>query len=219
MTNIHDMGGRHGFGAIVSKLDDQPFHTHWEARVFALTLAVGAWGRWNVDATRHQRELIPAPAYLRMTYYERWLTALVEQIINAGLATRAELMHGTSAPGAAKLVPALIADRVGDMLARRRLAVRATERSARFAVGAHVRARNFEPVGHTRAPRYVRGKQGEVVRLHGAHVLPDSNAHGRGGRPEPLYNVRFAARELWGDTANARDGVHLDLWESYLEPA
>jgi nitrile hydratase len=55
------------------------------------------------------------------------------------------------------------------------------------------------------------------VRWHGAHVFPDANAHGLGEQPRHLYTVRFAARELWGEAANPRDSVCLDLWEAYLE--
>ena len=57
----------------------------------------------------------------------------------------------------------------------------------------------MHPVGHTRLPRYARGRAGVVERVHGAHVLPDANAHGAGEQPQWLYTVRFAARELWGD--------------------
>jgi nitrile hydratase len=56
-----------------------------------------------------------------------------------------------------------------------------------------------------------------VTALHGAHVFPDSHAHGNGEDPRPLYTVRFAAQELWGHQANPRDTVSLDLWEPYLE--
>jgi nitrile hydratase len=89
----------------------------------------------------------------------------------------------------------------------------------RFKAGDAVRARDLNPHGHTRLPRYAKGRAGEVVRLHGAHVLPDSNAHFRGEAPEPLYTVRFSARELWGEAANPRDNVCLEMWERYLEPA
>jgi hypothetical protein len=82
-----------------------------------------------------------------------------------------------------------------------------------------VRTRNIHPRGHTRLPRYARGKLGQIERCHGAHVFPDTNAHGLGEQPQPLYTVRFAARELWGDAAEGRQSVSLDLWESYLEPA
>jgi nitrile hydratase len=60
---------------------------------------------------------------------------------------------------------------------------------------------------------------GEVVRWHGAHVFPDANAAGRGEDPHHLYTVRFSAQELWGEAADPRDSVRLDLWEPYLERA
>jgi hypothetical protein len=52
---------------------------------------------------------------------------------------------------------------------------------------------------------------------HGAHVFPDTNAHGLGENPQHLYTVRIAARELWGDSAESNESVLVDLWESYLE--
>ena len=58
-----------------------------------------------------------------------------------------------------------------------------------------------------------------IVARRGAHVFPDSHAHGKGEDPKPLYTVRFMARELWGAEANPRDSVCLDLWEPYLEHA
>ena len=88
----------------------------------------------------------------------------------------------------------------------------------RFAVGDRVRARTLNPTGHTRLPRYVRGHTGVVVLYHGAHVLPDTNAHGAGEQPQPLYTVRFTARDLWGPEAGTTDTLSLDLWESYLDP-
>ena len=81
-----------------------------------------------------------------------------------------------------------------------------------------VRARIINPEGHTRLPRYARGKRGVIHRCHGVHVFPDTNAHGRGEDPQPLYSVRFDARELWGESAEGNHAVHIDLWESYLLP-
>jgi nitrile hydratase beta subunit len=88
----------------------------------------------------------------------------------------------------------------------------------RFGLGDRVRTRNVHPRGHTRLPRYVRNKQGVVERVYDAFVLPDTNAHGQGEKPEYVYCVRFDAREVWGDSAEPREVVHVDLWESYLEP-
>ena len=88
-----------------------------------------------------------------------------------------------------------------------------------FAVGDAVVTRNLHPPGHTRLPRYARGKRGVIQRLYGAQIFPDTNAHGLGENPQPLYAVRFEARELWGEAAESDQTVSLDLWESYLERA
>ena len=89
----------------------------------------------------------------------------------------------------------------------------------RFRVGDAVTARNIHPRHHTRLPRYARGRRGEIVRDHGVFVFPDSNAQGKGERPQHLYAVRFSARELWGPEAAESDNLFLDLFEDYLEPA
>jgi nitrile hydratase len=89
--------------------------------------------------------------------------------------------------------------------------------AACFEPGDPVVTRNVHPRGHTRLPRYARGKRGVVNRVHGAHPLADANAAGQGPRMEPLYSVRFDAQELWGESADGRGSVYIDLWESYLE--
>ena len=87
----------------------------------------------------------------------------------------------------------------------------------RFAPGDRVVTRNVHPTGHTRLPRYARGRRGLIERVHGVHTFPDTDAHGLGPQPHALYSVRFEAEELWGPSADGRGGVYLDLWESYLE--
>jgi nitrile hydratase len=89
----------------------------------------------------------------------------------------------------------------------------------RFKVGQQVRARNINPVGHTRLPRYARAKSGVIERDHGVFLFPDTNAHFHGEKPQHVYSVRFSARELWGDAARPQDAVYLDLFDDYLEPA
>lgn len=217
MNGVHDMGGMHGMGAILPERDEPVFHHRWEARVQALVRAMGAFGRWNIDASRHQRELIPAAEQLRMSYYERWLAGLTELLLRHGFVTAKELASGKAAPGEAKLTPALPAARVAAFIARGSPASRESSREPRFQPGQRVRARNLNPVGHTRLPRYVRGKSGVIARVHGVFVFPDTNAHFLGETPQHLYSVRFDARELWGEGAPAADAVYVDLWENYLD--
>ncbi len=219
MNGVHDMGGMQGMGPIQHETDEPAFHARWEGRTYALTRAMGAWRKWNIDASRHQRELIPPAEYLQMSYYEKWFTALLEQIVSSGLATRQETESGKRARGSPKAKPPLTAGKVPSAMARNVSTRRDGTVAPRFHVGQAVRARNLNPLGHTRLPRYARGRQGAVDRDHGVFVFPDSNAHFLGEKPQHVYSVRFPARELWGEQASPRDSVYLDLWDDYLEPA
>src|SRR6201988_3420691 len=109
MNSVHDMGGMHGMGPVQYEKNEPVFPELWEARVFALNRAVRAWSKWTGDASRHAVELIPAPEYLRMSYYEQRLHALIELMVESGLVTRAEVESGEPAPGSPKAAPALIA--------------------------------------------------------------------------------------------------------------
>jgi nitrile hydratase len=213
------MGGMHGMGPIEYEKNEPVFPEPWEARVFALNRAVRAWSKWTGDASRHAVELIPAPEYLRMSYYEQRLHALIELMVESGLVTRAEVETGKLALGSPKATPALVASDVPSMVAKGKPASREVQVQARFTVGQQVRARNLHSTGHTRLPRYVRGKPGTIYLDHGVHVFPDTNAHSLGENPQHLYSVRFAARDLWGEQASSRTSVYLDLWDDYLEHA
>ncbi|HYM92054.1 MAG TPA: nitrile hydratase subunit beta [bacterium] len=219
MNGVHDMGGMHGMGPIQYEKNEPVFHARWEGRAFALDLAMRAWRKWNIDAHRHEIELIPAAEYLRMSYYEKWTASLVELMVKSGLITRAEVESGRPAPGLPKATPPLTAEKAPAMLRTGALARRNVSVTPRFQVGQRVRARNMHPTGHTRLPRYTRGKLGTVERDHGVYVFPDTNAQFLGEKPQHVYSVRFAARELWGEQAAPRDAVYVDMWDDYLEPA
>jgi len=205
----------HGLGPIAPEPGEPVFHTEWERRVHALVIASPTRG--NIDAGRHQRELIPGPDYLRMNYYEKWFAALTQMLLQGGAVTAGELASGAADPAAPKATPRLAPEAVAPALSRSGSYQREQAAAPVFKAGDKVRARNLSPIGHTRLPRYVRGRVGVVERCHGAHVFPDSHARGRGEDPHPLYTVRFTARELWGPDAPDRDSVSLDLWEPYLE--
>lgn len=226
MTRIHDMGGRFGDGAIPGKSGSgKVFEERWHARALALTLAAGALGHWNIDMSRHSRECLPPKDYVRFSYYEKWLAALAGLLVQHGLVTTGDLSDPDHIPKCAAHQKILRPARVSTVLGRGSPYTRPVAQPAKFAVGAMVRAKrnSGNPMvkgGHTRLPVYACGRHGCIVKCHGAHVLPDSNAHGLGEAPEWLYLVQFTAAELWGpDTENPDDTMALDAWESYLEAA
>ena len=218
MNGVHDMGGMHGMGPVVHESNEPVFHEPWEGRVYAITRAIrAAGGRQNLDNSRYQLEQLPPADYLRMSYYERWYARLVKQLVANGTITSDELERGHPAPGSTKGTPALAGATVGEMVTKRNSARRDAAVSPRFKVGQRVRARNINPVTHTRLPRYARGKVGVIDRDHGVFVFPDTNAEFAGEKPQHVYSVRFAARELWGAQASPHDFVHVDMWDDYLD--
>jgi nitrile hydratase subunit beta len=213
------MGGVHGFGAVLPEPDEPVFHANWERRVLALTLAMGATGQWTLDAARFARENRPPANYLSKSYYQIWLAGLEQLLAERGLVAPGELAAGRSLWPAKAVKRTLAARDTAGLLQRGGPTNREAPRPARFKVGDRVRAKNMHPVTHTRLPRYVRGHTGTITRLHGCHVLPDSNAHGHGEDPQWLYTVSFQGRELWGAAADPTVTVSVDAFEPYLEPA
>lgn len=219
MNGAQDLGGMMGFGAVAPEADEPTFHADWERRAFALTLAMGATGSWNLDQSRHARESLHPARYLGSSYYEIWLAGLMRLMAERGLADEAEMADGRLRNPPRPVPRRLAARSVEAALKTGASTERAASATARFKPGDAVRARNMHPVGHTRLPRYLRGHRGEVVAARGAHVFPDSHARGKGEDPQWLYTVRFGARDLWGEDRRASDVVMADLWEPYLEPA
>lgn len=217
MNGVHDMGGMHGFGPVQPEPNEPVFHAPWEGRVLALRRAAGAWRRWNIDAGRHTIETLPPADYLRLSYYEKWLESTIKLLLGAGLVTERELKTGKRDAAVPVATAPLTADKVLPAIMAGGPTSRAIAGKPRFIAGQSVRARDINPVGHTRLPRYVRGRCGTIECDHGAHVFPDANAKFEGERPQFLYTVRFEARALWGEAANPADAVYLDLWESYLD--
>ena len=143
---------------------------------------------------------------------------VVELLASSGMATRAEIENGRPAKGTHKVVPPLTAGKVAAWFANGNPKSRDVAVAPKFQAGQRVRARNINPPTHTRLPRYARGKLGIIERDHGVFVFPDSNAHCLGEKPQHVYSVRFAARELWGEQAPPKDTVIVAMWDDYLEP-
>jgi nitrile hydratase beta subunit len=221
MNGAHDLGGMHGCGPIDAEPEatEPVFHAAWERRVLALTVAAGWLGQWSLDMTRHARERQLPVEYLRHSYYENWLVGLEKLLVERGLLTGGELATGKS-DGLALLEireRAIAGDRVRAVLAKGSPTEMATKLKPCFKPGDRVRAINRHPIGHTREPRYVRGRTGAIHAHHGAHVFPDRSAEGT-REARHLYSVRFEAAELWGESTG-NGAVYVDLWEDYLEPA
>ena len=223
MNGIHDMGGMHGMGPIVRDPNEAPFHEPWEGRARALGQVMRPF-RPNRPrpSFRYVHETVPPVDYLRMSYYERIFHVFVLGLLEDKTITATELASGAPDPDSPRetprVTPALAAERMAETASPslRRDDVQAR---ARFDVGQSVQVRNLHPVGHTRLPRYLRGKRGVVLRDHGVFDLQDTDADGytRTRAPQHVYTVRFEARELWGDEANRRDTLFAELWEDYLE--
>lgn len=216
MNGIHDMGGMTSFGPVRREENEPVFHADWERRAFAMGLAsIAFYG--PVDRVRHAIERMDPAEYLTTSYYEHWLAGLETLSRELGYATEEELASGRVAhvketphpPPNAMMAEGLVRGGMPATRSEGRL-------DPAFDVGDAVRARNLEIAGHTRLPRYVRGKAGVITAHHGSHVFPDTVAHDGGENAQPLYTVRFEARELWGDNVERRDCVYIDLWEDYL---
>lgn len=219
MNGAQDLGGAHGFGPVVPEPDEPVFHAGWERRVFAMALAMGYTGAWNLDGSRAARESLPPAEYLASSYYAIWLKALETQLAATGLATPAEMASGRVAEPAKPLARILARDGLEQRFRAGFPSSRAGDAPARFAPGDTVLARNSHPTTHTRLPRYVRGKRGRIVRVDGVFVFPDTNAYQAGENPTWLYTVAFTARELWGESGDPGGTVTVAAFEPYLDPA
>jgi nitrile hydratase beta subunit-like protein len=83
----HDMGG-----LPAGKVDrDEHDYAEWERRVDAVAVLLGRKRRLTVDERRRAIETLTPQAYDALSYYERWVVALGQTMIQRGLITSAEL--------------------------------------------------------------------------------------------------------------------------------
>jgi nitrile hydratase subunit beta len=205
MDGIHDLGGMHGFGAVVAPGGEAPYHEGWEARVFALQLLVEMEGLEAGPGGRATREEMDPVDYLAASYYERWLWSVEQGLLRKGTIAPGEVEHMMERLAAGGPEPPPHRDP--------QQAARAVQwLGLEEVIPMH-------PAGHTRCPRYVRGVLGVVERVRGAEELPDVAVYRRDAAVEPVYAVVFRSDALWGRGEEPPWTVALDLWESYLEEA
>lgn len=219
MNGAQDLGGQMGFGPIELEENEPNFHAKWEERAFAITLAMGATGSWTIDASRFARETLPPAIYLSSSYYEIWARGLEKLILENGLVTEDELKKGTRLADPKPVKQVLKAENVATTLAKGGPTDRETQQPARFKVGDAIRTKRMHPENHTRLPRYARDTIGTIEAIHGVHVFPDKNAHGKGEHPTWLYSVAFRGTDIWGPDSDPKLSLRIDLWEPYLDPA
>lgn len=242
MNGVHDMGGMDGFGAVVREPKEPVFHESWEKRVFGIQVATASM--IPLPHSRSLMEQIEPGLYVTSGYYERWLRGRIAGLIEIGAITAEEfsdrVRHYRENPEAAvqeraepervkRILQGLFSipspihgggPAFSDRESRTngREVIRPVEREPSFGPGDSVRVRNLHPAGHTRLPRYVRGKRGVVDRFYGFCDLQDALPPEEKTPAAPLYSVRFEGSELWGDAAEKSSVLYLDMWETYLEP-
>ena len=145
--------------------------------------------------------------YLLASYYERVLTGVATLLVEKGVVTREELEHRAGGPFP---LANPVADRpTADLQPQPEPA---SPSAIRWSSEHH-------PAGHTRVPRYVRGKRGDVVKVAPSFSFPDAAAHGQPQRSEHTYHVEFAPGSCGPMRPASNESVVVDLWDSYLEGA
>ncbi|VTU31083.1 Nitrile hydratase subunit beta [Variovorax sp. SRS16] len=204
MEGVQDLGGLQGFGPMPSHHDERPFHAKWEPVSYAVALLAAEKGMWTFDAGRHAIERLPARQYIGMTYFERVLAGMITLAVETGAVSQADLEARAGGP-----VP--VSRPLGEGEAARR-------DHPGFEAGDRVKVKALHTAGHTRAPRYIQGKEGTVLRRAPLARFPGEAGHLQAAQHEPTYHVCFEAASLW---SNAELGatVVVDVYQSYLDRA
>ena len=225
MNGIHDMGGMHGFGPIDIETGEPVFREEWEGRVYGMVTGIreehDVYGPYG---SRHYIESIPPARYLASSYYERWMLALQAALVNKGLLTADEIddraRQFTTDPTSEtpKRLDPELADRVRQRIYAPQPLEQRVSTVPLFSVGDEIVVRNIHPEGHTRLPRYVRGKRGKIARIYGAQGFQDEPTIADSS-PQHVYSAVFEASELWGRNAEPNQRLYIDMWECWMEMA
>ncbi len=87
---MHDLGGASKF--MCDPVDTEPHGlTAFDREVDALRQMLAAKKLMTVDEMRRGIEAIPEADYLRMSYYQKWIRSIADNMIRSGVLTEAEL--------------------------------------------------------------------------------------------------------------------------------
>ena len=218
MNGGQDIGGTHGHGPVKPEPNEPVFHGEWEKRAFALTLAMGMPGGWNIDMSRFARENRKPNEYLDMTYYQIWLAGLETLMKERGLVAEDEIEAGplTASAEAGRARPQA-GGRRKDPASRR--PDRARHQHQARVRGRTTRARQEHQSAdpYAAAALCARPCRHHRARARLPRVSRTAMRSARAKTRKWLYTVRFDGRELWGDQADPTTQVSVDAWEPYLE--
>ncbi len=225
---VHDLGGTLGWGRVPYDPQEEPFHEEWERRVFGMIFQVLPQTAVRPGEFRHTLERLAKDDYFAPDgYYGRWRSAMEVLLEEYGHFEPGELDGCLGVPpgtGAGYRVQSPVAVDENDLppdsptpVPEHRTVRRELDRTPYFQAGDRVVATGNKAGGHTRLPEYVQGVPGTVVKIHPAEVLPDSTAHGLGERPQHVVSVAYEARDLWGEEAEEKVVINVDLYENYLQ--
>jgi len=227
MNSLHDVGGIDGFGPVAWEKNEPVFHEQWEAHMRAVDMLMFTkLHAYCVDEARHRIERMNPVYYLGSSYYQIWLLRMEALLMEKGYVTEEEVQAKmraiTPEPPTSHLAP--YRHIMPSIASPQRRTVIPHAGSAhkedpipKYAVGDVVRVKDGAPLGHTRVPRYVRGKVGVITNLHGNFILPDQRVADGSLLYQPVYQVCFAAQHVWGDAAAPKDKLYLEMWEDYIE--
>ena len=95
MSNPHPPRGHHDMGGLPAGAVDPAEHDYalWENRVDALMVLLSRKDRRliTVDELRRNIESLGPEAYDKMSYYERWIYAITQSLLQRGVITVDEL--------------------------------------------------------------------------------------------------------------------------------
>ncbi len=218
MNGIHDLGGMDGF-TLTERDQGRVLKEEWERQVWGLAFAMTVPG--VAVGGRSAIENIPPALYLSMPYYAKWMYVREQALLASGLVT-AEELRNPDGPMSTPNIPDFQPPTPDEVVTRlERDASSELDEAVRalFSVGDAVVAKNEHPLGHTRQPRYVRGRRGIIHQDHGVHRFQDAIPPGEERGLQHLYTVRFTGPELWGSRGHPKDLIYVDLWDHHLEPA
>lgn len=89
LRRVHDMGGEPA-GPVAPEAGEHD-HAPWEKKVDAILRLLAAKGLITTDELRRGIEEIGPGAYDRLSYYERWITSITNNLLEKGVVTPSEL--------------------------------------------------------------------------------------------------------------------------------